>query len=188
MKFNIQLDEIPQSATVAVADKVLKLKAAGKKITPLQVGDPDFQTPQGIVDAAAEALQSGLTHYGPSRGFSDLRGAIAEHIQDRAGDTEPVGVYDPDREILVTHGGVHAYYVAMQSILNPGDEVLIPDPSWATHTNMVRLLRGTPIPVPASPENGFLPRMEVLGGRNNTKNQSDGDQLPFKPDWRSSIQ
>ena len=59
-------------------------------------------------------------------------------------------VYDPDAELLVTHGGVHAYYVAMQSILNPGDDVLIPDPTWATHANMVIMLRGNVIRVPAS--------------------------------------
>jgi aspartate/methionine/tyrosine aminotransferase len=65
--------------------------------------------------------------------------------------------YDPASEIIVTHGGIHAYYLAMQSILNPGDDVLIPDPSWATHCNMAIMLRGNVIRVPAPAENGFIP-------------------------------
>jgi aspartate/methionine/tyrosine aminotransferase len=65
--------------------------------------------------------------------------------------------YDPESEILVTHGGIHAYYLALGSILNPGDEVLVPDPTWATHANMALMLRGRVVRVPAPPENGFIP-------------------------------
>jgi aspartate/methionine/tyrosine aminotransferase len=68
--------------------------------------------------------------------------------------------YDPASEILITHGGIHAYYLAMQSILNPGDDVLVPDPSWATHSNMAIMLRGNVIRVPAPSENGFIPFFE----------------------------
>jgi len=68
--------------------------------------------------------------------------------------------YDPASEIIVTHGGIHAYYLALQSILNPGDDVLIPDPTWATHSNMAIMLRGNVIRVPAPAENGFIPFFE----------------------------
>jgi aspartate/methionine/tyrosine aminotransferase len=68
--------------------------------------------------------------------------------------------YDPASEILVTHGGIHAYYTGLQSILNPGDDVLIPDPTWATHSNMAIMLRGNVIRVPAPAENGFIPHFE----------------------------
>ena len=158
MILNTQLRQIQQSATVAVADRVRRLEASGKKIIPLQVGDPDFPTPEGIVETAVHALKNGQTHYGPSRGFIELRRAIASRIDNKAGLSE---IYDPEDEILVTHGGVHAYYLALQSVLNPGDEVLVPDPSWATHNNMVRLLRGKVIPVPTFPENGFLPSLNA---------------------------
>jgi len=181
MEFNLQFNEIPQSATVAVADKVLRLKAAGKEIIPLQVGDPDFRTPQGIVDAAGQSLQAGLTHYGPSRGFLDLRQAIAARVQKRVSGCGNGKAYDPEREIIVTHGGVHAYYVAMQSILNPGDEALIPDPSWATHTNMVRLLRGKAVPVAASPENGFLPLIEAWESAITPKTKAMVINYPANP-------
>ncbi len=152
---NHQFDLIRQSATVAITDRILELKANGRKIIPLQVGDPDFATPQPILDAALQAMEAGLTHYGPSRGFPELRVAAASKMM-RDEDLN----YDPGSEILITHGGIHAYYTAMQSILNPGDDVLIPDPSWATHANMATMLRGNVIRVAAPAENYFIPFFE----------------------------
>lgn len=152
---NTQFDLIRQSATVAMADRILALKASGQNIIGLQVGDPDFGTPPAVVDAALKAMQDGLTHYAPSRGFLDLRNAVASKL------IRDEGIYyNAASEILVTHGGIHAYYLAMQSILNPGDDVLIPDPSWATHSNMAIMLRGKVIRVPAPAENGFIPYFE----------------------------
>lgn len=161
MELNHQFDQILQSPTVAVSDHVLALKAAGRDIISMHVGDPDFDTPPAVMDAAVDAMRAGLTHYTPSRGFFDLRQAIAEKIA-RQNDS-PMGElpYDPENEILVTHGGVHAYYLALQSILNPGDEVLIPDPSWGTHANMVRQLRGSVVYVPALPKDNFIPSLSA---------------------------
>lgn len=155
LNLNTQFDLIRQSATVAMADRILALKASGKNIIGLQVGDPDFGTPPAVVDAALNAMQSGLTHYGPSRGFPDLRTAVAKKLLRDEG-----VACDPDTEILITHGGIHAYYLAMQSILSPGDDVLIPDPSWATHSNMAIMLRGNVIRVPAPAEAGFVPHFD----------------------------
>jgi aspartate/methionine/tyrosine aminotransferase len=155
LNLNRQFELIRQSATVAMADRILALKASGQKVVGLQVGDPDFGTHPAILDAAMHALQSGLTHYGPSRGFPDLLSATASKLLRDEGVT-----YDPASEILITHGGIHAYYTALQSILNPGDDVLVPDPSWATHSNMAVMLRGNVIRVPAPAENGFIPYLE----------------------------
>lgn len=152
---NVQFDSIRQSATVAMADRIMALKASGEKIVGLQVGDPDFATPPAVMDVAMKAMNDGLTHYTSSRGNADLLAAIAKKLQRDEGVT-----YDPASEILVTHGGIHAYYTAMQSILNPGDDVLVPDPSWATHSNMAIMLRGNVIRVPAPAENGFIPYFE----------------------------
>jgi aspartate/methionine/tyrosine aminotransferase len=135
---------------------VISLRGQGRKIIGLQTGDPDFATPAAVMDAAVRGMQEGATHYGSSRGTLELRKAIAAKL----GRTNAVH-YDPQSEILVTHGSVHAYYCAMQSILNPGDEVLIPDPSWATHSNMVEMLRGKAVRVPAPAENGFIPAPEA---------------------------
>ena len=149
---NTQFELIRQSATVAMADRILALKASGKNIIGLQVGDPDFGTPPAVLDIAFKAMQDGLTHYGPSRGYLDLRTAVASKLNRDEGVS-----YDPASEIIITHGGIHAYYLAMQSVLNPGDDVLVPDPSWATHSNMAIMLRGNVIRVPAPAENGFHP-------------------------------
>ncbi|MBE0683659.1 MAG: pyridoxal phosphate-dependent aminotransferase [Anaerolineales bacterium] len=154
-RLNQQFDLIRQSATVAMADRILALKASGKSIIGLQMGDPDFGTHPAIVDAALKAMQDGLTHYGPSRGYADLRTAVAKKLIRDEGVT-----YDPTSEILITHGGIHAYYLAMQSILTAGDDVLIPDPSWATHSNMVIMLRGNVNRVPAPADNGFIPHFD----------------------------
>lgn len=152
---NHQFELIRQSATVAMSDRINALKASGRQLIGLQVGDPDFGSPVAVIETALKAMQDGLTHYGPSVGTMELRQAIAVKL------LRDEGVkYDPVSEILVTHGGIHAYYTGMQSILNPGDEILIPDPSWATHCNMVTMLRGKVIRVSAPAENGFIPSFE----------------------------
>lgn len=152
---NLQFDSIRQSATVAMADRILALKASGQKLIGLQVGDPDFGTPPAVMEVAMKAMSAGLTHYTSSRGNADLLAAIAKKLGRDEGVT-----YDPASEILVTHGGIHAYYTGLQSILNPGDDVLVPDPTWATHANMAIMLRGNVIRVPAPAENGFIPYFE----------------------------
>lgn len=152
---NTQFELIRQSATVSLTDRILALKASGKPIISLQVGDPDFGTHPSISEVALKAMQEGQTHYGPSNGTLELRKAIAHKLQRDEGVS-----YDPNSEILVTNGGIHAYYTAMQSILNPGDDVLIPDPSWATHSNMATMLRGNVIRIPAPAENGFIPHFD----------------------------
>ena len=155
MDLNHQFELVRQSPTVSLSDKINALKASGRQLVGLQVGDPDFNTHPSISDIAFKAMQSGLTHYGPAIGTLELRKAIAEKLLRDEGMT-----YDPAVEIMVTHGGIHAYYLAMQSIMNPGDDVLIPDPSWATHENMVTMLRGNVIRIPAPPEAGFIPQFD----------------------------
>lgn len=155
MNLNTQFELIRQSPTVSMGDRIHALKSEGKKIIGLQMGDPDFATPQAVLDVACKAMQEGLTHYGPSRGYLDLRTAIAKKLIRDEGVS-----YDPASEILVTHGGIHAYFAAMLSVMNPGEDVLIPDPSWTTHINLAMMLRANVIRVPAPAENGFIPTFE----------------------------
>lgn len=152
MFFNPLFQRLHQSPTVALNDRITARRRAGEIVIPLHVGDPDFDTPASILQFALKSLQSGYTHYAPSNGLPELRQAVAFKLQR---DNELS--YDPDAEVLITHGGVHAYFLALLSILTPGDEVLIPDPSWATHANVVTLLGGNAIRVPAFAENNFLP-------------------------------
>ena len=176
MKLNPQLDKIRQSSTVAMADRVLALKASGRKIIPLHVGDPDFDTHSAILKVAVKAMQDGFTHYASSRGDLEFRLAAASKLM-----RENNISYDPATEILATHGGVHAYYLAMQSVLSPGDEVLIPDPSWATHANMVTLLRGVVIRVPAPAENGFIPQIDAWEAARTPKTRALVINYPANP-------
>lgn len=155
MNLNQQFELVRQSPTVSLSDRINALKASGRQLVGLQVGDPDFNSPPEVIEVALKAMQAGLTHYGPAIGTVELRKAIAAKLLRDEGVT-----YDPASEIMVTHGGIHAYYLAMQSILNPGDDVLVPDPSWATHSNMAIMLRGNVIRVPAPAENGFIPPFE----------------------------
>jgi aspartate/methionine/tyrosine aminotransferase len=155
MNLNQQFELVRQSPTVSLSDRINVLKASGRQLVGLQVGDPDFNSPPEVIEVALKAMQDGLTHYGPAIGTVELRNAIASKLQRDEGVT-----YDPASEIMVTHGGIHAYYLAMQSILNPGDDVLIPDPSWATHENMATMLRGHVIRVPAPVEAGFIPQFD----------------------------
>ena len=159
-----------------MADRVLALKAGVRDIIPLQVGDPDFATPPAILEVASKAMHDGWTHYGPSRGYPNLRAAAASKL------TRDNGLsYDPETEILVTHGGIHAYYLAMQSVLNPGDEVLIPDPTWATHANMVTMLRGQVVRVPALPENEFIPPIDAWGDMLTSRTRAIVLNYPSNP-------
>lgn len=157
-QLNQQLTQVRESATVALADRVRRLRASGRSVIGLQTGDPDFATPQSIIDAAYRAMVEGQTHYADSRGLPELRQAIADKLL-RVNRVE----YDPASEILVTCGGVHAYYCALQAILNPGDEVLVPDPAWMPHANMVTVLHGCPVRVPALAENNFWPTLADWG-------------------------
>ena len=173
---NCQFDLIRQSATVAMADRILALKAGGKEIIGLQVGDPDFATPAAVMAAALRAMQAGLTHYGPSRGDPELRQAIAAKLRRDEGVD-----YDPGAEILVTHGGIHAYYTALQSILNPGDEVLVPDPTWATHANLAVMLRASVVRIAAPAENGFIPQLDSWDRALTSKTRAIVINYPSNP-------
>ncbi len=131
------------SATVALEDTTRRLKNKGVDIVSLSAGEPDFDTPTHITQAAVAALHSGLTHYVSSRGIPDLLHAIALHLQVHNGIT-----VDPEREIIVTPGGKMALYISLVGLLDHGDEVLVLDPAWVSYDSMIRLATGTPIHVP----------------------------------------
>lgn len=130
--------EISESASVNIADKIRRLKREGEDIIELQTGEPDFATPPHIIQAAYEAMQRGFTHYVSSRGIPELREAIAEKLW-----SENRIKADPEREILVTPGAVHAVFAAIAATINPADEVIIPDPCWVAYPGCIALSGGT---------------------------------------------
>lgn len=145
-----RLSRIEQSATVRIADLARKREAAGESVIKLQTGDPDFDTPPPIVEAAARALRDGRTHYSASRGLPALREAIASKLSSENGLR-----YDPGFEILVTQGGIHGLFCTMSALLDERDEVLIPDPSWMPYTAISHILGARPVRIPTAEENGF---------------------------------
>lgn len=153
MALNERLVNLSESASVALADRVRRLRTEGKTIWALATGDPDFPTPAPIINAASEAMLAGATHYSFSRGLPKLREAIAAKHRGQGAE------FDPETEILVTCGGVHAYHCALMAILNPDDEVLVPDPAWMTHVNTVKAVGGRPVRVPSVAENNFWPTL-----------------------------
>ena len=141
---------IGESATIAIANKAKQMMREGIDVIELGGGDPDFDTPTHIVEAAVRAVRSGHTHYDLSRGSIELRQAISEKL---AGDS---GIQaDPEKEILVTPGGKQAILYAVLATINPVGEVLIPEPYWVSYPAIVTLAGGHVVSVPTDPQSGF---------------------------------
>ncbi|MEM2526997.1 MAG: pyridoxal phosphate-dependent aminotransferase [Candidatus Bathyarchaeia archaeon] len=143
MRLADRMDIIKHSGTIAMAERARELARSGKKLYNLDVGEPDFDTPEHIKRAAVEALMSGFTHYTSSLGIIELRRAIAEYLLEKRGVEA-----NPDKEIIVTPGAKHAIYCACMATLNPGDEVLILTPTWPTHFTCVEAAGARVIEVP----------------------------------------
>ena len=148
---------IAESATLAVDARAKALKAAGRPVIGFGAGEPDFPTPQYIVDAAVAACSVPANHrYTPAAGLPDLREAIAaKTLRDSGYEVSP-------GQVLVTNGGKQAVYQAFASILDPGDEVLLPAPYWTTYPEAIRLAGATPVEVFAGAERGYLVTVEQL--------------------------
>ncbi len=150
------LTRIKPSATTALTQKARDLKAQGRDIISLSVGEPDFDTPDNIKQAAYAAIKAGKTKYTPVSGISELREAIVGKLK-RENNLD----YKPSQTIVST-GGKHVIFVALLSTLNPGDEVIIPAPFWVSYPEMVLLCGGTPVPVDCPIEHDFKLQPEAL--------------------------
>jgi aspartate aminotransferase len=154
--FSIALSRIKPSPTIAVTDKARQLKEAGRDVISLSVGEPDFDTPDHIKEAAIAAIKKGDTKYTNVDGTAALKAAIAGKFKRENGlDYSPA-------EISVGAGGKHVLFNALMVTLNPGDEVVIPTPYWVSYPDIALLAGATPVFVPASIETGFKLRPEDL--------------------------
>ncbi len=167
MKFQIanRLLPVKPSATMAVAAKAQRLKAAGQDIISLSVGEPDFDTPDYIKAAGIAAIQKGFTKYTAVDGIGSLKAAIIKKLA-----TENQLQYEP-AQVMVSCGVKQGLYNLMQVLLNPGDEVIIPGPYWVSYPDMVLLAEGTPVIVPTSFDQHFklTPQMLDAAITPNTK-------------------
>lgn len=135
--------DLPASPTIAVAKQAQALRRQGVDVVDFGPGEPDFDTPIHVREAAIRALEEGLTHYAPGRGIPDLLEAIARKLE-----RDNSLVYDPSTEIVVTPGAKQAIVEAMLTAVQSGDEVILFDPCWGSYDAIVRLADATPIHVP----------------------------------------
>jgi len=151
-----RLSRIKPSPTIAVSNKAAEMKAAGADVIGLGAGEPDFDTPEHIKQAANEAMAAGKTKYAPVAGIPELRRAICDKFKRDNGLT-----YTPD-QISVACGGKQSIYNAMMATLNPGDEVIIPAPYWVSYLDITLLAEGEPVTVDCPESNGFKLSPEAL--------------------------
>jgi len=137
MKISKRAQAVPASATIAVTSRAQQLKAQGVDVIGFGAGAPDFDTPDYIKDAAIEALKAGKTKYTAAAGIIELRTAIAEKLRKENGLE-----YSPE-QVVVNIGGKHSVYEAMQAVLDPGDEVILPTPYWVTYPETIKLADAT---------------------------------------------
>ncbi|MGD9793157.1 MAG: pyridoxal phosphate-dependent aminotransferase, partial [Acidimicrobiia bacterium] len=148
---------IAPSATLAVDAKAKALKAAGENVIGFGAGEPDFPTPEHIVEAAVKACREVASHrYTPAAGLPDLREAIA--VKTLRDSTVSVKA----SQVLVTNGGKHAVYAAFQTLLDPGDEVICPAPYWTTYPETIALGGGTTVVIDTDETTGFRVTIEQL--------------------------
>ena len=152
-----RLAAIAESATLAVDAKAKALKAAGENVIGFGAGEPDFPTPEHIVEAAVKACRDPKMHrYTPAAGLPELREAIAvKTLRDS-------GFQTTANQVLVTNGGKHAVFTAFAALCDPGDEVIVPAPYWTTYPEAVTLAGGVPVVVDTTEETGFRVTVEQL--------------------------
>jgi aspartate aminotransferase len=148
---------IAESPTLAVDAKAKALQAAGEEVVNFGAGEPDFPTPDHIVEAAAVACRDPRNHrYTPATGLPELRQAVAaKTARDSGYAVEPA-------QVLITNGGKQAVYEAFAALLDPGDEVIVPAPYWVTYPEAIALAGGTAVPVPTAVSSGFRVSVEQL--------------------------
>jgi aspartate aminotransferase len=140
---------VKPSATLAAGAKARQLKAAGIKVFDFSLGEPDFNTPQHVCDAAEKAALAGQTHYTPTSGTAEVKAAICKWYKSFHGlDCAP-------ENVIVSNGAKHSIHNALAATVGPGDEVIIPTPYWVSYSDLVSMTGATPVLVTTTPESGF---------------------------------
>jgi len=152
-----RISAIAESATLAVDAKAKALKAAGKAVIGFGAGEPDFPTPSYIVEAAIAAAKNPVNHkYSPTSGLPELRSAIVDKTK------RDSNFNISAEQVLVTNGGKQAVYQSFATLLNPGDEVILPAPYWTTYPECIKLAGGVPVEVFADESQNYLVSVEQL--------------------------
>ena len=150
MAFSPNAGGLAESQTLAITAAAKRMKAAGIEVAPFAAGEPDFDTPDFIKEAGIEAIREGLTKYGAAAGNMGLREAVAEHLRETGFEGLEAS------ETIISMGAKGVLYLALQVLLQPGDEVIIPAPGWLSYPKMVQAAGGHSVFVPTRPEDGFV--------------------------------
>ncbi|OTP12492.1 aspartate aminotransferase [Enterococcus sp. 10A9_DIV0425] len=176
MKQSKRVERLEPSVTLATAAKAKALKAQGHDILSLTVGEPDFATPENIQEAAVQAIRSGqASYYTPTAGIPELRQAIVTYLK------AYYGLIYKTSETIVTDGAKFALYALFQTILDPGDEVIIPVPYWVSYGEQVKLADGVPVFVTGQETNGWKVTVDQLEAARSAKTQAVIINSPSNP-------
>ncbi len=169
MKYSVpaRLLELEESATLKASEKANEMISKGIKVFKLDVGEPDFQTPKKIIDAAYNAMLKGFTHYAPSSGIPQLRQAIAEKYS------------VTQSNVMVTPGSKQGIFYALYSIINPGEEVLLLNPSWSSYKQIIKLSGGVPVEIDT--DENFTPDIDLIKKKISKKTKAIIVNSPNNP-------
>lgn len=163
MRLSERMARLGTETAFEVLVRARALEAQGRSVVHLEIGEPDFDTPSHIIDAAGAALKAGATHYGPSAGLPELRAAIAEDSSKRR------GMHATPEMVVVTPGAKPILFFVILALVDPGDEVLYPNPGFPIYESMIRYIGGTPVPVRLLEDEQFALDVDQLVARINEK-------------------
>lgn len=158
IKLATRVNSLKSSSIMEISARAADMKAKGIDVISLAAGEPDFNTPDIIQNAATQAMKEGITRYTPAPGFTALREAIAQMVTKE--NKFPVS---PD-EVVITSGAKHAIYLALQCLADPGEAILVPTPAWVSYTPMIELTGANIIPLPLYEEDGYRPNVDRWKG------------------------
>jgi aspartate/methionine/tyrosine aminotransferase len=156
MKLASRMSDIGVESAFDVLVRARALEATGRSVIHLEIGEPDFDTPTAIIESAKTALDQGYTHYGPTQGLPELRESIANYI------SQTRGIAVGPQHVSVVPGGKPILFFTMLALLEPGDEVLYPDPGFPIYRSMIRFLGAVPVPIPLIESRGFSVDLDYL--------------------------
>ena len=156
MKLADRMSRLLVESAFDVLSRARAMEAQGRDIIHLEIGEPDFETPSHVIAAGTKALDDGFTHYGPTPGLPEVRKSVADYVARTRG--IDVGV----KNVIVTPGGKPVMFLPMLALLEPGDEVIYPNPGFPIYESMIRFLGATPVPIPLVEERGFSFDLDVF--------------------------
>ena len=156
MRLSERMDHLGTESALALGTRVRELVAEGRDVIPLHIGEPDFDTPAHVIEAARRAMAEGHTHYAPPLGLPSFREAIAADAAER------LGVRVEPHRVAVTPGAKPVLTYALNALLEPGDEVIVPDPGFPIYASMVRFLGAVPVPIPLRAELAYRLDLDEL--------------------------